>query len=268
MDQHGAPRVVFAVVVEYMHRQSWIHSARFAGHDGEVRASRIPATAAHVFVADVHAPALAPDDAHHLARVLRLRDGEAVTVSDGRGGWRRCVFRGNAALEAAGDVTRVDAPARSVTVAMALTKGEKPELAVQKLTELGVDRIVLLDAARSVVRWDEDKSARNLDRLRTVARAAAMQSRRVVLPVVEPLTTLDALAAADPQLLLAHPDGEPLPGSATSVAVGPEGGWSDAELRRVKRHVDLGATTLRAETAAIAAAVLLTALRDGRIRAE
>jgi 16S rRNA (uracil1498-N3)-methyltransferase len=219
------------------------------------------AAAAHVFVDDVTAPALAPDDAHHLARVLRLRAGEEVTVADGRGGWRLCVFADGARLEPAGDVVRVVAPAVAVTIAFALTKGDKPELAVQKLTELGVDRIVPLAAARSIVQWDDAKATRNVERLRAVARAAAMQSRRAFLPVVEDVTALAALDG----IALAHPDGGPLDGSVTGVAVGPEGGWTGEELAAVPHHVDLGPTTLRAETAALAAGVLLTALRDGRV---
>jgi len=217
--------------------------------------------AAHVFVDDVTAPQLAPDDAHHLARVLRLRVGEAVTVADDRGGWRMCAFADGARLEPSGEVERVERPAVAVTVAFALTKGDKPELAVQKLTELGVDRIVPLAADRSVVQWDAAKAARNLERLRAVARAAAMQSRRAFLPVLDEVTGLHALA----EIALAHPGGAPLDAAVTAVAVGPEVGWSEDELVTCPRHVDLGPTTLRAETAAVAAAVLLTALRDRRV---
>ena len=220
------------------------------------------AGAAHVFVDDIDAPTLADDDAHHLARVLRLRAGEEVTVADGRGGWRLCAFADGARLEPVGAVERVAPPPVAVAVAFALTKGDKPELAVQKLTELGVDRIVPLAAERSVVQWDDAKAARNVERLRAVARAAAMQSRRAFLPVVDDVTALEQLAG----IALAHPGGAPLDPSGTTIAVGPEGGWSDAELAAVGRHVDLGPTTLRAETAAVAAGVLLTALRDGRVR--
>jgi 16S rRNA (uracil1498-N3)-methyltransferase len=225
--------------------------------------TRLPATAAHVFVNDLDAPVLSDDDAHHLARVLRLRDGEAVTASDGRGAWRLCGFADSAALRPTGAIERV--PEQTlVVVAFALTKGDKPELAVQKLTELGVDRIVPLAAARCVVRWDDRKTDRNLARLREVARAASMQSRRAWLPTVESVMTVLELAEAFPDVALAHPGGAPLVG--TPIAVGPEGGWSEDELAAVPRHVDLGSTTLRAETAALAAGVLLTALRESRIR--
>lgn len=223
--------------------------------------------AAHVFVEDVTAPGLAPEDAHHLARVLRLRDGETVTVADGRGGWRECAFV-DGGLAPRGDVVRVPPPVSPVTVAFALAKGDKPELIVQKLTELGVNRIVPVAAARSVVRWDAAKAAHHGERLAAVARAAAMQSRQAFLPVLDPVVEFGVFAASEPGVALAHPGGDPLDATLRSIAVGPEGGWTEAEMASVGRHVELGPTTLRTETAAVAAGVLLTALRDGRIRAE
>lgn len=221
---------------------------------------------AHVFVDDIDAPVLGDDDAHHLARVLRLRVGEEVSTADGRGRWRLCTFADGARLVPAGDVEPVARPATEVTVGFALTKGDKPELVVQKLTELGVDRIVPIAAARSIVQWDPDKAQRNVVRLRAVARAAAMQSRRAFLPVVADITSLADFAGD--ATALAHPGGAALDASVASVAVGPEGGWSDDELALVSRHVDLGPTTLRAETAALAAGVLLTGFRDRRISSD
>jgi 16S rRNA (uracil1498-N3)-methyltransferase len=230
-------------------------------------ALRLPAAAAHVFVDDVAAPALRDDDAHHLARVLRLRDGEAVTVSDGRGAWRLCAYNGGA-LEPQADPQKAESPSPPVAIAFALAKGDKPELIVQKLTELGVDRIVPIAAARSVVRWDDAKAARNVARLDAVARAAAMQSRRAFLPAVEQVATLDEFLAGTPSAALAHPGEGAVAEDLQAIAVGPEGGWTDEEAALTARHVDLGPTTLRAETAALAAGVLLTALRDGRVNAE
>lgn len=224
--------------------------------------SRLPALAAHVFVADVAAPVLTADDAHHLLRVLRLRDGEQVTVSDGRGTWRCCVVRAGAVVPD-DDPQTVAPPAPLLTIGFALTKGDKPELTVQKLTEIGVDRIVPIAAARSIVQWDASKAARNVERLRAVARAAAMQSRRAWLPEIAEVTPLAALAGDG--VALAHPDGEALTLATPTVLIGPEGGWDDTELGLVPAQVDLGGTTLRAETAALAAGVVLAALRDQRI---
>jgi len=214
--------------------------------------------AAHVFVADLDAPVLQPTDEHHLRRVLRLRDGDIVTASDGRGRWRRC--RLGAPLVPLDEPVldpRVEPP---ITIAFALVKGERPELVVQKLTEVGVDRIVPFTAARSVVRWDAAKAAHQHERFGTVARLAAMQSRRPWLPEIEPVTTFEDLAAR-PGVVLADASGEPPSLAGPFVAVGPEGGWSDEERRVLLPRVRLATTVLRAETAAIAAGVLLTSMR-------
>jgi 16S rRNA (uracil1498-N3)-methyltransferase len=218
--------------------------------------------AAHVFVADVESPVLAPEDRHHLERVLRLRAGDAFTVADGEGHWRQCRF--GTTVEPVGAVAVEPAPTPAITVAFALTKGERPEWTVQKLTELGVDRVVPFVADRSVVRWDAVKAERNVERLRRVAREAAMQSRRAFLPVVEQLSEFAEVAARE-GATLAAPGGMPPDLSRPVLLVGPEGGWSDAELTRAPATTGLGATVLRAETAALAGAALLAGLRAGLV---
>lgn len=217
---------------------------------------------AHAFVADVESPELVPDDRHHLERVLRLRPGDELTVADGAGRWRRCRF--GPVVEADGDVEVEAAPAPAITLAFALTKGERPEWAVQKLTEVGVDRIVPFVSARSVVRWDEAKAGRNAERLRRVAREAAMQSRRAFLPVVEDVAEF-ADVVTRPGAALAAPDGGPPDLARPCLLVGPEGGWTDEELALAPARVALGSTVLRAETAAVAGAVLLAGLRAGLV---
>jgi len=217
---------------------------------------------AHVFVADVEAPELAPDDRHHLERVLRLRPGDELTVADGAGRWRRCRF--GPALEADGDVEVEVPPAPAITLGFALTKGERPEWTVQKLTEVGVDRIVPFVSARSIVRWDEAKAERNAERLRRVAREAAMQSRRAFLPVVEDVAEF-ADVVTRTGAALAAPDGRPPDLARACLLVGPEGGWTDEELALAPVRVALGPTVLRAETAAVAGAVLLAGLRAGLV---
>ena len=137
---------------------------------------------AHVFVEDLAAPRLTPDDAHHLSRVLRVRPGETVSMADGTGGWRPAPFLAGGALDAAGDVAHPDRPVPPITIALAVPKGDRAEWAVQKLTELGVDRIVALQTGRGVVRWDAGRAERHLERWRAVARQAAMQSRRLRPP--------------------------------------------------------------------------------------
>lgn len=215
-------------------------------------------------MADPDDPVLADADRHHLARVLRLRPGEPVVATDGRGRWRLCRYRPGG-LETDGPVVAEAAPAPPCTVAFAPVKGDRPEWVVQKLTELGVDRIVPLAVERSVVRWQGERRRHAVERLRRVAVEASAQCRRVWLPEVTDVATLDVLVAAGTPVALAQPGGPPLAGGTTAVAVGPEGGWSPAELARGLPTFGLGPTVLRAETAALAAAVLLVSRRAGTV---
>jgi 16S rRNA (uracil1498-N3)-methyltransferase len=219
-----------------------------------------PPVRAHAFVEDLDAPELDAIDRHHFERVLRLRAGDALTVSDGRGGLRHCRF--GPSLEPTAGVQRSPPPRPPVTVGFALTKGERPEWVVQKLTELGVDRVVPFVAARSVVRWNDEKAARNAERFGRIARGAAMQSRRTWLPLIEPVSSFAALAS-EPTTALAERGGHPPSLEHPTVLVGPEGGWDADELAAGLPCVGLGSGVLRADTAAIVAGALLGALRAG-----
>jgi len=221
-------------------------------------------SAAHVFVDQLDLPVLGDDDLHHLGRVLRLRDGESVTASDGRGQWRACVWR-SGALEVAGEVVASAPPSVRCAVAFTPVKGDRNEWAVQKLTEIGIDEIVILAPTQySVVRWsDADKQLR---KLRVVAREAAMQSRRVWLPSIVGLLALHEVCARD-GAAVADPNGVPLHAGVSLltgvslVVVGPEGGFAEEELPTGVPRVQLGDTILRAETATLVAATLLVARR-------
>jgi 16S rRNA (uracil1498-N3)-methyltransferase len=224
-----------------------------------------------VFVADLDHPALSDPDRHHLSRVLRLRPREVVTASDGAGGWRPCLFGTEGTLEPTGEAFHEAPPRPTVTVGFALTKGDRPEWTVQKLAEAGVDRIVPMVTARTVVRWDTDKAPRQVARLQAVAHAAAMQSRRVWLPEVAELASFEAVMSAavasggNGPLAMADPGGAPPSLEHPTLLVGPEGGWDDVELASGLARVTLGPTVLRAETAAMAAGLLLCGLRAGVI---
>ena len=211
------------------------------------------------FVDDLDAPELSPADHHHLDRVRRLRDGDRLTVGDGAGHHRAVRF--GTPLQPAGDIVSAPPPEPVLTVGFALTKGDKPELVVQKLVEIGVDRILPFVAERSVVRWDPDKAIRNVERWRAIAREAAAQAHRPWLAEVAAVAPFAEVAAAvgrSSDAALAHPDG-PGPGvggalgAPTAILVGPEGGWSEGEEAAVGRWVGLGPNILRAETAAIVA---------------
>src|SRR6202167_1723472 len=159
------------------------------------------AAISQVFVDAPGRPLLSDDDAHHLGRVLRLRDGEEVVAADGRGRWARALWRGTATLEPISAVSGIggDGSVQSeaqaepaLTVAFAPVKGERPEWVVQKLTELGIDRIVPLHTERSVVRWTGSRGLATVEKLCRVAREAAAQCRRVWLPEIS-----DTVAFAD-----------------------------------------------------------------------
>lgn len=213
-------------------------------------AASLRRAAAHVVVDDVNVPVLADDDAHHVFRVLRVGEGETVSVTDGRGAWRLCTAVGGS-LEPIGEVT-VEAPREQpVTIGFAVPKMDRPEWIVQKLTELDVDRIVLLQAERSVVRWDEQRAAKHLAKLRRVAVEASQQCRRVFVPdVLGPVPALSFL----PTAIAAEPGEHPDHVRDHTVAIGPEGGWTERELAAAAGLVSLGPTVLRVETAALVAA--------------
>lgn len=216
-----------------------------------------------VLVDDVDAPQLDDAARHHVVDVRRLRPGADLTVGDGAGRTRGVVLGPDGKLTPAGEVTAHAKPDPPITIAFALTKGAKPELVIQKLTEIGVDRIVPFVAERSVVRWDDDKAARNVARWRSVARAAAEQCERPWLPEIAEVADFSDVVALS--AVRVDRGGPRLSSEATVVAVGPEGGWSDGEREAIPAHFGLGDHVLRAETAAIVSAAVAVGARGGFI---
>lgn len=202
-----------------------------------------------MLVDDVGAPTLDDDAVHHLFRVLRARSGDLVTVTDGAGHWRPC-RAGSDELEPVGDVVAVARRATPLTVACTIPKQDRPEWIVQKLTEIGMDRIVLMHAERSVVRWNGERAGRHMAKLHRVAAEALQQSRGVWLPEIEgPVVAAEVLSTA----AAAEPGARPVRADDTTVAIGPEGGWTPTELGLAAATVSIGAGVLRVETAAIVA---------------
>ena len=206
--------------------------------------------------------------AHHVMRVLRLGDGDEIALLDGLGREIRCRLEGGDCVVLERGVAEGE-PTHKLTVWQALLKGDHLEPVVRHGTELGIVRFGLFVSERCVAR---DLSPRKLQRLRTVAREAAEQSERgIVPPVDEPITFAEALTAAAPGsvLLFERHKGkrltemEPPP----SVFIGPEGGFSPAEVAAAERAglaiAGLGPRILRSETVAVAvAAVLLSRTGD------
>lgn len=215
-------------------------------------------------------------EGHHAADVRRLRVGEAVDVTDGRGTRLACRVRQVGHGRVVLDVDRREVepdPQPRVVAVQALVKHDA-EQAVTTMTEVGVDRIVPWAAARSVVVWQGDRVTRGVRRWRAAAAEAAKQSRRCWVPTVtEPCTTdqvAEQVAAADLAVLL---DGEAdvavtdltVPSAGTVLlVVGPEGGVTEAERATLVSAgavpARMGPTVLRAATAGtVAAALLLSA---------
>lgn len=211
------------------------------------------ASAAHVFVESLDTISLSTDDTHHLLRVLRLREGEPVTASDGHGGWRPCKVSGDAIVPAGAVV--LEPALTQLTIAAAIPKGDRLEWMVQKLTELGVGEIVLLHCERSVVRWKGERGVQQLARLNRVAREAAMQSRRVWLPNLRGPVEFAEMAKV-PGAVIADPEGTGDAG-ASVVLIGPEGGLTEGERGMCTAAINLGPNILRIETAAVAAGAIL-----------
>lgn len=210
------------------------------------------------------------DEAHHAVAVRRLRVGESVVLTDGRG---RSVVGEVAStgkrVFTATAVTVDDAPAPepAVTVVQALPKGERGELAVEVLTEVGVARVVPWAAARSVAVWKGERAEKSLARWRSTAREAAKQARRSWFPEVDPLAStadVTALVAAASLTVVLHEEAR-LPLASLDVPtagpivviVGPEGGLTEEEVDGFvaagATSVRLGAEVLRTSTAGLAA---------------
>ncbi|MEV4412624.1 16S rRNA (uracil(1498)-N(3))-methyltransferase [Catellatospora sp. NPDC049609] len=219
-------------------------------------------------------------EGHHAATVQRLRAGEALLLADGRGGVASATVQtvGKGSLDVVVTERRyARAPDPRLTVAQGIAKGDRGELAVQAMTEVGVDEILPWAAARSVAQWRGDRGAKARDKWAAVAREAAKQARRSWLPTVggDPDLSTKQLAqrlgAADAAYVL-HEEATDrlsqveLPTSGEIVlVVGPEGGIDDAELAAFTaagaRPVRLGDTVLRTSTAGVAAlSVLATRL--------
>jgi 16S rRNA (uracil1498-N3)-methyltransferase len=219
---------------------------------------------------------LSGPEGHHAAAVRRVRVGERADVGDGAGTIATCtvlsVSRDTVVLEVQ-TVHQVPPPDPRITVVQALPKGDRGELAVELMTEVGVDTIVPWSAHRSVARWQGDRGARSLARWRSTARESSKQSRRPWLPTVTDLATLADVAkraSAAARAIVLEADAEsPLSRLALRaegeilLVVGPEGGITPVERAALGEagaiEAHLGPTVLRTSTAgAAAAAVLLT----------
>jgi 16S rRNA (uracil1498-N3)-methyltransferase len=223
---------------------------------------------------------LSGPEAHHAAAVRRLRAGERADVSDGAGTLAECSVvsvSNEAVMLTVRSVHLVPPPDPTITVVQALPKGDRAELAVELMTEVGVDAIVAWAAERSITRWHGDRGSRAMGKWETTAREAAKQSRRPWIPSVAgpaALPDIAKLASQAARAVLLEADAAtplstlalPAEGSIVLV-VGPEGGISPAERAALGDagavEARLGPTVLRTSTAGAAAAAVLLS-RTGR----
>lgn len=213
-------------------------------------------------------------ETHHLVRVLRVKDGETVSLFDGCGSEApavlHCAPGSGAVLEVLAEPVAVPYPAVRLTLLQALPKGRRMDLIVEKATELGVIRVVPVITDRVVTRPDSSQARTRTDRWCRIAASAATQCKTAYVPEVSALTGYrDALAvgrAAD-LFLVGALEGETSglkptlralpapPPSSVALLIGPEGDLTPAELAEAREAgalpVSFGAQTLRVETAAL-----------------
>ncbi|HEX6612463.1 MAG TPA: 16S rRNA (uracil(1498)-N(3))-methyltransferase [Rhodanobacteraceae bacterium] len=215
--------------------------------------------------------------AAHLARVLRLRAGDRLSMFNGDGNDYATELVAVGARETRARVLEVQANRREsplrIVLAQALARGEKMDWIVQKATELGVAEIVPLVTARSEVKLDEDRARKRLEHWRAVAISACEQSGRARVPVIAAVQSLsgwlEKLDGSGTRLALL-PEGEiaarllEAPAQVVALAVGPEGGFDEADVSALRnagfRGLALGPRVLRTETAGLAAMAALQAL--------
>lgn len=217
--------------------------------------------------------------AHHAVRVLRLKPESEIILFDGRGGQYTATLlvEGKKAYARLGVHDPIEAElAGRITLVQGLPSGDKMDWVVEKAVELGAVCVQPLAAQRSVLQLSGERLRKRLDHWRRIAQAASEQcGRNRIMEVADPQSLQQYLAASTAQagsILFCHPGSSrtlaqaaQAAGSALTLLVGPEGGWSDEELALVEKHgltpVNFGARVLRTETAGLALIAAVSALR-------
>ena len=215
-------------------------------------------------------------EGHHAASVRRMRVGEAIALTNGRGLKARGVVRAVAPKQLTVAVHSVDTfelPAVTFTLVQAVAKGDRDELAVQAATELGAGKVVPWQADRSISKWD-GKEEKNLERWQQIVDEAAKQALRPWFPPVTQVQSSKSLATQiaesagtflvlDPTAVMSLNQVELSSAGEVALIVGPEGGITEAELALFEtagaKRVHLGSGILRTSTAGMAAISVLAA---------
>ncbi len=210
----------------------------------------------HRFIGDLNDPEISSQ----IQKVLKLKTGEHVIISDGKGNDSLVGLTGFGEIIKYKEIKKLDPvlPSRKVHLYLAILKKENFELAVQKAVEAGVSSITPVITSRTV------KTGLNLTRLEKIVKEAAEQSGRSTLPVIAPILDFSpalAFAMASEEKVLFHLTDEMYApqksAKSASIFIGPEGGFTDEEVKEAKQAgytiSSLGELTLRGETAAIIA---------------
>ena len=227
------------------------------------------------------------NDVNHIKNVLRMKRGERVRISSTSGKnyfGRIAEFSGETVLVALAEECAPDTelPSR-IYLFQGLPKSDKMELIIQKAVELGVYEIIPVAMKNCVVKLDEKKAAAKTTRWQEIAKSAAKQSKRSIIPTVgHPVSYQEALAAAaELDVVLVPYENERgmaatreameaiVPGQSVGIFIGPEGGFADGEIVQAREHdmrlISLGGRILRTETAGLAAlSVLMYHLETGK----
>ena len=204
---------------------------------------------------------LTQDQQRHL-KVIKLATNSKIRLFDGNGREFEGVYEGKVRawqVHVELEISPQKEPQIPITLAIATPKGARMDFLVEKVSELGVAEIIPINCARSIVNPRDTK----IDRLQRIAIAACEQSKRAKVPKIHTQTTFDLLLQQAQKYQLAficHKTGKPLPfaiKSETLIIVGPEGDFTPEELEKAQKvgctTISLGPTTLRTETAGIAA---------------
>ncbi len=218
---------------------------------------------------------LSQQQSHQVANVLRLQSGDQIVLFNGDGSEYRAVIseidRSATAVDIVSTEVGFTLPGPPIHVALALIKSDRFEWALQKVTELGAERFIPMITEHSVISLRVDREARRRERWLKIAAEASEQSGRCTIPAIDPVVAFDDLIcridATQTYLLWEEESTTALtamrfdPDRPIVLLVGPEGGFSSAEIEMAKqagvKTASLGHLTLRAETAAVAAAAMI-----------
>ena len=204
-------------------------------------------------VSDSNVPILDRDAEHHLRKVLRAQVGEELVVTNGSGSWSFATVQ-DSGLKRVSEVY-LDPEPTAVALYIAPLKGDRSEWVVAKATELGVSAIIPLLSERLTVKFKGEAREKILERWRRISAEASGQCRRTYdLVIGDPVTPAQVPAS----VAVADFTGGTEMATVRALAIGPEGGWAPGEWTAERQVISLGSTVLRAETAAIAGAALMS----------